>query len=377
MQTTGTVKGSLTYSWSPSNGWLSSTTSPSPTATPTNCNSSSITYTVVVTDDGANSCTASDQVKLKICCNPGADAGPDQKICAGDTAMLGAETNGVANGAYTYSWSPGNFLDSTTAAHPIASPSSTLPSNTTITYTVVVTATGCNSCTDSDEMVLTVCAKPEADAGEDQEVCAGESVLIGPGSSLVNGNYTYKWSPPEDLDDPSLKNPMVTTSADSSSMTVTYTVVWTELDCNSCTDSDQMVLTINENPNCAILVDGSDTLDTVQPGSTHTASVAASGGATYDWTVENGVIESGQGTNMITWKAPDSPTTIKISIMVTDTNECECEYDPPIDVVPPGGSTGILKVLRFIPTLAGGCLIGLVALLAGTGAWVVRKRKRQ
>ena len=107
---------------------------------------------------------------------------------------------------------------------------------------------------------------------------------------------------------------------------------------------------------------------------------AASAGAAYDWSVEDlggsSLILSGQGTNVVTWKAPDFPTTIKISIGV-EANGCLCEYDPPIDVVPPGGNAGILKVLRYIPTLAGWGLIGLAALMAGAGAWVVRRRKRQ
>jgi len=42
----------------------------------------------------------------------------------------------------------------------------------------------------------------------------------------------------------------------------------------------------------------------------------------------------------------------------------------------PDASSGILKVWRYIPTLAGWGLIGLAALMAGVGAWAVRRRKR-
>jgi len=111
------------------------------------------------------------------------------------------------------------------------------------------------------------------DAGDDKAICAGGSVLLGP-VALHLGNYRYSWTPTDDLDDPTLANPTASTSATSPSTSVTYTVVMTELDCNSCTDSDEMVLTIHELPDCAIMVDAGASDGIVEPGSTHTAWIA-------------------------------------------------------------------------------------------------------
>ena len=123
VQTTG-AQGTLTYSWSPST-YLDSDTSPQPTATPSGtCTpSSSITYTVTVTDTGAASCTDSGRVKLKICCNPAADAGADQTVCAGESTVLGA----CGSGIYSYRWSPPTYLSSATVANPTVSTSATAP----------------------------------------------------------------------------------------------------------------------------------------------------------------------------------------------------------------------------------------------------------
>ncbi|MBW1788315.1 MAG: IPTL-CTERM sorting domain-containing protein, partial [Deltaproteobacteria bacterium] len=52
-------------------------------------------------------------------------------------------------------------------------------------------------------------------------------------------------------------------------------------------------------------------------------------------------------------------------------------FDPPLIVEGPDAANGILKVWRYIPTLGGWGLIGLAALMAGAGAWMVRRRKRQ
>ncbi|MBW1862980.1 MAG: IPTL-CTERM sorting domain-containing protein [Deltaproteobacteria bacterium] len=49
----------------------------------------------------------------------------------------------------------------------------------------------------------------------------------------------------------------------------------------------------------------------------------------------------------------------------------------PLIVEGPDAANGILKVWRYIPTLGGWGLIGLAALMAGAGAWMVRRRKRQ
>ena len=84
---------------------------------------------------------------------------------------------------------------------------------------------------------------PVADAGSDQEICAGSSVPLGGSPTATNGTspYTYSWSPAEGLSDPSVANPIASPSSNT-----TYTVTVT--DSKECTASDSVEVTVNEPP---------------------------------------------------------------------------------------------------------------------------------
>ncbi|MBW2286090.1 MAG: IPTL-CTERM sorting domain-containing protein [Deltaproteobacteria bacterium] len=317
-------------------------------------------------------------------CSPTADAGgPLDPICAGDTVQLGGDPTASGGvGPYTYSWSPDTWLDSTSSSRPTVSPSGTCTPSSSQTYTLVVTDTGCNSATASYQVKIKVCCKPEADAGPDKEICQGKSTVLGPDNGVNNGNYGYSWTPDTYLDDPTLKNPTASTATDTPSGSITYTVVVTELDCNSCTDSDEMVLTIHENPDCTITVDEGASDGYVEPGSTHTAWIATpnAGAADVTWTVvDSDMKDLIQGSNKdltVTFVTPLEPSFIKISVAMEDNNECTCSFDPPLIVHEPDPLMGVLKVYRYIPALGSWGLIGLAALIAGAGAWIVRRRKK-
>ena len=126
----------FSYVWNPA-GNLSSATVANPTAL---CSGSNTTYTVTTTD--ANGCTADDNVLVTR--NLSADAGADVTGC--NIAIGGAPTATGGAGGYTYSWSPGSGLSSTTVANPVASGS---------TQTFIVTVTDANGCAKSDTMVFT------------------------------------------------------------------------------------------------------------------------------------------------------------------------------------------------------------------------------
>jgi len=129
-------------------------------------------------------------------CTATANAGNDVTICNGDTTTLDASgSSGTA--PLTYSWSPSASLSSATAVDPTASPSAST------TYTVTVTATG--GCTDSDEVTVTVCDNPSADAGDPQTICAGEDATLG---TAGEAGYNYSWSPPTNLNNPNIAQPV-------------------------------------------------------------------------------------------------------------------------------------------------------------------------
>jgi gliding motility-associated-like protein len=95
------------------------------------------TYTVTGT---TGSCTSTDQITVTV--NPGAiiNAGPDQTICSGATAVC------VASGGQTYVWD--NGVTNGVAFAPAA----------TGTYTVV--GTDASGCTGTDQMTITVVPTP-------------------------------------------------------------------------------------------------------------------------------------------------------------------------------------------------------------------------
>ena len=150
-------------------------------------------------------------------------SGTTNPICAGNNTTISA------NGAYNFSWN-GGALGSTNSI-------TVSPLNTT-TYTV------------------TVNSLPSINAGVDQTICAGGSVTL----SASGGNTgSYVWSS-------SINNNQVFTP----STTATYTVTGT--DSNGCSNTDQVIVTVNPIPLNPIVTSSSITYCQNQTASSLTAS---------------------------------------------------------------------------------------------------------
>jgi gliding motility-associated-like protein len=120
-----------------------------------------------------NGCTTTDNTVLNLV-DPNApfiDAGPDQTICDGDQVTLVAINPDDAN----ITWDNG-VVDGTPFT----------PGVGTITYTVTADLDGCIS---TDQVVVTVTPLPVVNAGNDIEVCEGESIILS-----ASGADTYIWS---------------------------------------------------------------------------------------------------------------------------------------------------------------------------------------
>ncbi|MEM7659189.1 MAG: choice-of-anchor V domain-containing protein [Bacteroidota bacterium] len=186
------------YSWScdlPNCG-LNDPSIAIPTATPGLEPLESITYFLTVTDD--NGCqSALDSVAVLAQPSPMALAGPDASLCPlGPGEFLQAsvlDSFGLA--PFTYAWTPAAGLNDPTALLPFASPSQTT------TYTLQVTgANGCASNLTDTAASLTVFVEPLAiaDAGGDQTICAGDSLmLIASGGGV---GFQFEWSGPGIID---------------------------------------------------------------------------------------------------------------------------------------------------------------------------------
>ena len=144
--------------------------------------------TLTVADTGG--ATASDTVTITVHEAPIAEGGSDQTVLVGETVRF--DGSGSRGSNLSYSWDFG--ADATPATGSVATLScsySTIGTKT-VTLTVTDTATGL---TDSDEVTITVHNAPIAEAGNNQTVLVGETVLFnGSGSSDPDGGeLIYSW----------------------------------------------------------------------------------------------------------------------------------------------------------------------------------------
>jgi len=241
--------GGTSYLWTP-NTTLTDDTISNPLAFPTD------TTEYIVTALDGNSCSNSDTVSVNVLPLPNAFAGNDISICFGDTTTL------TATGGITYSWSPTDSL-----ATPLSDVTLAFP---IITTEYVVIVTGTNTCSQTDSIIVTVNGLPDGGAGQDVSICIGDSTQLS-----ATGGDTYIWSPVTDLSDPNLADPWA-----SSVVTTNYTVLVTDV--NGCTDTDTVLVTVNNLPNISA---GND----IQVCIGDTTQLLATGGVTYLWTPESGL----------------------------------------------------------------------------------------
>lgn len=264
------ASGATTYAW---NNSVSNGVAFSPAATGT--------YTVSGTD--ANGCVNTDTVVVTVNPLPTVSAGSDQMICAGTPITL----NG--SGATTYSWN--NGVSNGVAFSPAASN----------TYTV--TGTDANGCTNSDAVFVMVHALPTVNAGADQSVCVGTAVTLS-----ATGATTYAWN-----------NNVSNGTAFTPTATTTYSVSGTGG--NGCSNTDQVIVTVNPLPNVNAGADQS-----ICKGDALTLSGA--GATTYAW---NNNVTNGVAFNPI--------ATATYSVSGTDANGCSSSDEVVVTVNEASAST--------------------------------------
>jgi len=253
-----------TYTWSPATG-LSNASSAVTNATGTNTGTVPVNNTYIV-NVNAFGCIDADTVVVQVRPNPVSNAGANQLLCAGSTVQLG----GPSTTGYTYSWTPGTGLNSTTISNPTLTLNNTGTTPTTATYVVTTTL---NGCTTSDTVVVTSAPQPTANAGPDVFICSGQSISIGtPGTA----GYTYTWSPATGL---SNANSAVTNATGTNTGTVpvnnTYIV---NVNAFGCIDADTVVVQVRPNP---VSQAGPDAI--LCGGDTLVIGTSSTPGYSYSW----------------------------------------------------------------------------------------------
>ena len=158
-----------TYSWTPTTSILDPNNK-HPYVFPSN----NTMYYVNVTD--SNGISTIDSVYIQVYESPNVNLGNFTNICDGDTILL------IDNNIGTKLWSTGATGDSIYFS----------PSDTSVIYLTVIN----NSCIDSDTLIINVNPMPAINAGPDQAICFGDSLLIlnfnGPINNDMSKDFSYE-----------------------------------------------------------------------------------------------------------------------------------------------------------------------------------------
>jgi gliding motility-associated-like protein len=280
----GSSPGAQTFWWTatPADGSLAGQEDiPNPVVSPT----VTTLYEMEVTDN----CTHDDiDTTFVLLDEAVADAGPDQNMCFNDSVTLSC------NEGESYLWTA-SPPDAGLAGQQDQQTIKVSPTTTTV-YTVKVT----NDCgySATDDLEVTVHALPNADAGNDDEVCFHQ-----PYDLQASGGTSYFWtSVPVDTSlsgQETLPNPTVTPGTQED-----YTYFVTVTNANNCSNKDSMVLRVNPVPELSLSPDN----ETICYGDPVTISVV--GDADYSWTADPpDATLAGQENNQVITVTPLETTT--------------------------------------------------------------------
>jgi hypothetical protein len=148
-----------------------------------------------------------------------------EQICQGESAMLLANASG-GTGTYNCSWSPATSLSNPNIPNPIATP------DVTTIYTVTIDD-GETIVTDSYTLVVN--SVPQVDLGEDQIVCADQTVIL---DATTPDAISYLWTPG------GYTTPTIQVDSTGVGLgSITYSVVVTNA--NNCEGEDSVIITFD------------------------------------------------------------------------------------------------------------------------------------
>ena len=241
-----------------------------------NVNSSG-TFTVQVSDGTCS--TTSAPVTVTVQPLPVVTITGPTATCAAAPVTLDA-----GPGFASYLWSNGATTQQITV-----SPASTQ------TFSVTVSN---GTCSASDSHTVTVTTNPTATITAPAGVCADSSASA---SVAPQSGATYAWT----VSNGSILSGQGTSSITFAAGAAGSVSLGVTVNAGTCTSSGNATVPISPRPSAAITAPGSATPN--QSGLV--ASVPATAGATYVWSVTNGALTAGQGTSSITFTAGPSGTT--------------------------------------------------------------------
>ncbi|WP_170110682.1 T9SS type B sorting domain-containing protein [Flavilitoribacter nigricans] len=291
--------GPYTFLWEPGGAGTTITVSPT----------ESTVYNVTATD--TQGCEDVDQVIVRVVAAPQPpDAGPDQSLCAGETASLQGTIGGdpAGPGVWSASVAGGTFSPDANTLDATYTP----PAGATTVTLTLTTTNGTAECPNlSDDMIITYTAAPTLDAGPDQAICAGEEITLTAVATGGAGSYTFQW-------EPGGAGASITVSP---ATTTIYDVTVT--DAQGCTDTDRVQVSVNPSP--ATPDAGPDQSLCVGETASLQGTIGGDPAAPGLWSasVAGGTFSPDANTLNATYTPPAGATTVTLTLSTTNgTAEC-------------------------------------------------------
>ena len=206
-------------------------------------------------------------------------------ICAGSSANLSVALTGTPPWSITYT-------DGTTplTISGITGTPATISVSPTSTKTYRLTAVSDSRCTGTSytgSALVTVNPLPTVYAGADRSIPYCTSTAINDATASGVAPLSYSWTPAISFVNASLLNPVTRNLTASDTYTLTVT------DGNSCTNSDQMTITVTGSPLAVNPVASSLTICSGSPVQLNANATGGSGTYSYSWTSEPAGFTSG------------------------------------------------------------------------------------
>lgn len=256
--------GLASYAWTQTAGpnvTLSDAAAANPTFSAPDLDSQSAALTFQLTVTDSNGLQDTDTVTVNVTWDnipPRADAGDDRTVNDGALVTLdGSNSYDLDDGLAAYAWTQTGGPNVTLSDASAAAPTFTAPTvdATGETLGFQLTVTDSNGLQDTDSVIVNVTwqnLSPTADAGVDQVVNEGETVILDgsrssdPDDGLVDFTWTQTEGPGVTLSDPTASNPtFVTVPVDVNGAYLTFQLTVT--DAGGLQASDEIVVTINNN----------------------------------------------------------------------------------------------------------------------------------
>ena len=190
----------VTYQWLPTAGVPTSTV-PTPTITPDTSAMYVLEGTIILGGELLN-CRTRDSFYIDVHPTPSVNMGGNRNICEFDSIRITPIVTPSWYTNYIYDWTPGTFLDDSTA------PSVIFTAGDTTKLVLVVSTPGPAFCSSADSIIIYKYNGNFASMSTDTSLCPGDSVQLFPASSEFGATF-YSWDPPTYIDNQYSATPII------------------------------------------------------------------------------------------------------------------------------------------------------------------------